>query len=418
MILHIFLFTHIISKIVIVDDIGLSKEELQKLKDMKGKYLRNKIKNMDKKNVLEFPKDFINQKEEPSKESNEEKKQDTKIPREDVIDKQKLKHNAFKENNSLYPTANKPNASSGENINTRDDNGIKKNSADELNDRPEIDNNNEKVNFQKSRNQSSSHQNLLPEPIDYDRQLKPSYEELLSTLKKLNGKANTEKDEYNKLKSSVASLPSLKDEAKDLARQEKDNLIDANRARTSLLDLKITESRQRQEEIEKNLFDIEDKKNQIDQKLKQRKEEQEQINLDVITLKNRKINLATNKRKTEVEKDKIEATLRLINNEISHLNKRLDDLKSKSATAKDEKDVYENRLRQHEDDLSDIIKRLGAEEMRQSEYYKEVNGLDNLSTSLKNQVEELKTRKSREGSMQDRLEMERDRMIRNNLAFT
>lgn len=370
--LVIILFKLTWAKIVIVDDIGLSQTELQKLKDLKGSFIKDKIKKMD--NVLEFPRDFVNQKSGADKLSDPGNTQPNRNKHERTLSyNQQDQFQVPEKSTSKYSAGNEQ--------------GMP-NNAHNANFNPIFDANNDAYNSK----ETHTYNDMSDIPF-------------------------TKESRDVKNKSMSNNLTENLDSEKNLVRQEKENIIDANRARTSLIDLKINESKQRQDEIERNLYELGNKRDTISQKLKQRKEEQEQINMDVITLKNRKNNLSNSKRKIELERDKIEASLRLITNEIAHLNKSLDDLKTKSMTVRDEKELYENRLKQHEEDLSDVSKRLNGEEMRQTEYLKEVGGLESIYLSLRSQLEDLKIKKSREDSMQDRLEMERDRIMRNSVTF-
>jgi hypothetical protein len=204
-------------------------------------------------------------------------------------------------------------------------------------------------------------------------------------------------------------------EAEDLVRQEKENLIDAGRARSTYLSLKYTESQQREDGLQRMYEDVNSKMEGIENKLRERHMEEEGACLDLISLKNHKKTLLSNKRSVESDRDKMEAKIRLNNNEISHLSKKLDDLRAKSVTMKDEREVYDNRAKVYDRDLSKVDRDLSSEEVKLGEYKKEIFSLENLVNELRNKREELIAKKSRESTLQSRLDMEKERVSRNEM---
>ncbi|EJW01780.1 hypothetical protein EDEG_00371 [Edhazardia aedis USNM 41457] len=209
----------------------------------------------------------------------------------------------------------------------------------------------------------------------------------------------------------------MEDEAKELVRKEKENLVDANRAHTEFLDIKFSESKQREDALDHDIMELSSKLEVLEHKLNDRKQENETIHSKLVMLKNRKNNLLSNQHRLQVERDKSDASYRLLQNNIAHLCKELDDLKSKIITTKDERNIYEERLKTHKFDLEKVEKDVNIEETRVTEYQKELSDLEGLLSNLKNRLSEFRIKRSKEQSLQNKLEMERERIIRSGMAY-
>lgn len=352
------------AKIVIVDDIGLSDDELKKLKET----LSNRNADKGKKDVVEFPTDFVNQ-TKPTNANN--------TPKEPTHNKDNPNFEKHGNENSKIPYF--PNNSNS------------KNNKNGINERERIPENDKY-------------------PDMYDFRSKPDSDYFNKNTHPIQNSNSDYKDMINP--------NSIEDDERDLIRKERDNIIDAQKARSAFIDLKMNESRQREEQLNKKASDLRIKLDNITEKFKERKKEFEENKYNLMSLKNRKDNLLNNIRRNEIERDKNDASARLLNNEKAHLLKKLDDLESRALTLKNEIDVYNNRINDEKNDLNNVVKKYNAEEIKEGEYEKELNNLENIQTTLKNQEDDIATKKNREGSLQYKLEMERDRISRGGITLS
>lgn len=207
--------------------------------------------------------------------------------------------------------------------------------------------------------------------------------------------------------------PSPDSAEESLLQREKENMQDAAMAHKSLLDLKRFKSVQKEQTVDEGLEDVTFKIDQIEARLRQGHEDYSVIKSNIGYLKKKKANIASNRSKLRLEHDKTQASIRLIQSDMAHLRKKLDDLKSKVVTASGEKNVYASRIRDLEKEVVDTQKAIDVENNKLCLRGNDVNALQSVFNKLKVIMMELVNKKTREVNEQERIEREKERIEEN-----
>ncbi|KAF7678784.1 hypothetical protein TCON_2576 [Astathelohania contejeani] len=212
--------------------------------------------------------------------------------------------------------------------------------------------------------------------------------------------------------SPTVNLPYSGNEENDLIRKEKENLVDAHRARISYLNLKLAASHRSADELTRKAKELQSHMEEIASTLNDRKSTWKEIEATIESRRNHLKNARNNKRAVERDRDKIQSKLRLTNNEIGKLNKKLDDLKAQLETIQEEERVYNGRVDFFEADISEAGKDIVREEAKRAEYLKEIAGLEQAYNNTKNKLEDIKAKVTRENGHQSQIEMAKERLSR------
>lgn len=230
---------------------------------------------------------------------------------------------------------------------------------------------------------------------------------------------HTTSEEPNLVVPSTSQIQSLDtpltptDPEDSLLYREKGNLLDAALAHKTLLEIKHNKSIKKEQSVDDEINNVSFKLEEIESKLKETRENYSVIKSNISYLKNKKISINSNRKQLKLDHDKTQAKIRLLESEIAHLMKRLDNLRSKIATMEGEKNVFSTRIRDLDNEIIKTQNMINVEDNKYLLRGKDLNAIDNIYNRLKIIMQELICRKTKEMNEQERIEMEKKRIEEN-----
>lgn len=199
----------------------------------------------------------------------------------------------------------------------------------------------------------------------------------------------------------------------NLLLQEKGNLLDAAMAHKSLLEIKLLKSHTKAQNFNENIEKIKDKLQQLENNRTHSSEQYSTTKSNLSYLKIKKTTITDNKKKLILERDKSEASIRLMQTEMAHLRKKLDELNLSILTVTSAKNVYATRIKDLEREIEENQDMVDKENNKLVLRKKDLNTLDVMRCEAKIMVQELTNRKNKEMNEQERIEMEKKRIEEN-----
>ncbi|KMV65370.1 hypothetical protein M970_091920 [Encephalitozoon cuniculi EcunIII-L] len=195
------------------------------------------------------------------------------------------------------------------------------------------------------------------------------------------------------------------------------NLSDEARARKSFIILKMAQSKQKesmlQSSIDKLLQDID----QVAEKIQDTQKMKDGMMSRLHTKKNHLRNLQINIKEVEVQRGRTLALIRLSRNELLKLSKMIDDQRSKLALLEDEEKIFSDRIKKYDEEYDVGNRELQLDETRTEEIKRSIEELERMYNVLKIRNNELLNERNKESAIRNKLEMEVERFDRSAIDF-
>ncbi|ADM12319.1 uncharacterized protein Eint_091930 [Encephalitozoon intestinalis ATCC 50506] len=198
---------------------------------------------------------------------------------------------------------------------------------------------------------------------------------------------------------------------------ENTNQSDELGAKKSFIVLKMAQSKQKenmlQNSIDKLLQDID----QLTEKIQDTQKMKDNMMSRIHTKKNHLRNLQTNIKEVEIQRGRTLALIRLSRNELLKLSKMMDDQRSKLALLEDEEKIFSDRIKKYDEEYDIGNRELQLDETRTQEIKKNIEELERMYNILKIRNNELLNERNKESALRNRLELETERLDRNTIDF-
>lgn len=203
----------------------------------------------------------------------------------------------------------------------------------------------------------------------------------------------------------------------DIIGRANENMSDASRAKRSLISLKIAQSRQRENTLQNGIDRVLQEIDQVTEKTQDTQKLRDTMMSKLHTRRNHLRNLQGNKKEVENQRGRTLALVRLSRNELLKLSKMMDDQRSKLALLEDEEKIFSDRIKKYDEEYEAGNRELQLDDARMEEIKRNIEELERIYNILKSRSNELMNERNKEGAVRNRLELEVERLDRNVVDF-
>lgn len=189
------------------------------------------------------------------------------------------------------------------------------------------------------------------------------------------------------------------------------------RSRKSVISLKMAQSKQKENMLQSSIDKISQEIDQVSEKIQDVQKSKDIMIAKLHTKRNHLRNLQINKKEVDIQRGRTLALIRISRNELLKLSKMIDDQKSKLALLEDEEKIFTDRIRKYDEEHDMGIRELQLEESRSEEIKRSIEELEKIYNMLKVKNNELLNQRNRESSIRNKLELEVERLDRNSIDF-
>ncbi|KAM0672716.1 hypothetical protein CWI42_110340 [Ordospora colligata] len=189
------------------------------------------------------------------------------------------------------------------------------------------------------------------------------------------------------------------------------------RSRKSVISLKMAQSKQKENMLQSSIDKISQEIDQVSEKIQDVQKSKDIMTAKLHTKRNHLRNLQINKKEVDIQRGRTLALIRISRNELLKLSKMIDDQKSKLALLEDEEKIFTDRIRKYDEEHDVGVRELQLEESRSEEIKRSIEELEKIYNMLKVKSNELLNQRNRESSIRNKLELEVERLDRNSIDF-
>lgn len=186
------------------------------------------------------------------------------------------------------------------------------------------------------------------------------------------------------------------------------HMLEATTANLNLINLDKKASEARITEIESDIAVLNNSLEDIEERLKSRKIELQAFHSDLFNLKHIENNIGMERNKLIKEKNKYEAELRLLDNEIAHLKKKIEDLISQKITKSGQVDVFAARISDEDKKIEESRNNYYLEEHKKGLYETELIHLEEQVKLYKIGIQTMMSKKAVEEKILKDLEQKEE----------
>lgn len=194
-------------------------------------------------------------------------------------------------------------------------------------------------------------------------------------------------------------------------------MSDESRARRSFISLRMAQSKQKESMIQSTIEQLLQDIDQVSEKIQEAQKIKDATMSKLHTKKNHLRNLQINRKEVEAQKGRTLALIRLSRNELLKLSKMMDDQRSKLALLEDEEKIFSDRIRKYDEEYDMGIRELQLDETRAEEIRGSTEELERMYNALKIRNNQLLSERNKESAIRNKLELEAERLDRSAIDF-